>query len=84
MSDHVEFNFLTPMENSVLYHLIEAERIFNELNMQDQQDASDVYNFGHYVDAAKNVVMIRAVRRLDPEHLIKGYHTSDTTKSGEN
>ena len=84
MSDHVEFNFLTPMENSVLYHLVEAERIFTALNLQDQQDASDVYNFGHYLDAAKNAVMIRAVRRLDPEHLIKDYRPSDTKKSGEN
>jgi len=66
----VNVKFLTPEENSCLYHLKEAQRIFNDVCEEDPQSPTDSYNFGHYVDAAVDAVIIRGARRIDPENLL--------------
>lgn len=63
-------NFLTPIENEVMEHLRKAQELFDELCVLEPQDPSDSYNFGHYVDAAKNAVVIRGARRMDPDNLL--------------
>lgn len=63
-------NFLTDKENEVMLHLNAAMRLFRELGDEDPQDPTDTYNFGHYVDAARNAVILRGARRIDPKHLM--------------
>lgn len=63
-------SFLTKDENQVMYHLIKATELFDQLCEKDPQSPTDDYNFGHYVDAAKNAVILRGARRMDPETLI--------------
>lgn len=64
-------NFLTEKENDVMYHLFEALRIFTEITEVDQQSTHDLFDFGHYIDAANNAVLLRGARRMDPEHLLQ-------------
>lgn len=61
---------LTNEENEVMWHLSEAQKIFSQCCTDEPQDPADMYNFGHYLDAARNAVIMRGARRLDPEHLI--------------
>lgn len=81
--DNIKFNkisFLTDDENEVMYHLVAATAMFEKLCEKDPQNPSDSYNFGHYVDAAKNAVIMRGARRMDPENLIMTTKsTMDTT-----
>lgn len=63
-------SFLTEAENRVMFHLIAATELFEAVCEKDPQDPSDTYNFGHYIDAAKNAVIMRGARRMDPETLI--------------
>lgn len=65
-----KIRFLTEQENDVMYHLYEAMRIFTEISEVDQQSTHDLFDFGHYIDAAKNAVLLRGARRMDPDNLI--------------
>lgn len=66
----MDVNFLTATENEVLSHLKRAQELFDELCANEPQDPADTYNFGHYVDAAVNAVIIRGARRIDPANLM--------------
>lgn len=70
MHDYHKSTILNNEENEVMRHLHEAQKIFNELSANDPQNPYDSYNFEHYIDAAKNAVILRGARRLDPEHLL--------------
>lgn len=63
-------SFLTDSENACIQLLNEAQKLFNKISDNDPQDPSDTYNFGHYLAAARNAVIIRGARRLDPDNLM--------------
>ena len=69
---------LTPLENECLTYLEKAQELFNRIVSEDPQDSGDGYNFGHYVDAARNAVIIRGARRADPDNLIRQPKHVDT------
>lgn len=62
--------FLTEKENECMEHLLQAQSIFDEICVESPQDATDSFNFGHYIDAARQAVILRGARRLDPENLL--------------
>lgn len=66
MKPDAKISFLTEGENMCLAYLNMAQEIFDEQCEASPQSPSDSYNFGHYVDAARNAVLIRGARRLDP------------------
>ena len=51
-------------------HLLQAQAIFDEICLESPQDVIDSFNFGHYIDAARQAVILRGARRLDPENLL--------------
>lgn len=62
--------FLTEKENECMEYLLQAQAIFDEICLESPQDATDSFNFGHYIDAARQAVILRGARRLDPENLL--------------
>ena len=64
-------NFLTDRENECMEHLLQAQDIFDEICTESPQSVSDTFNFGHYVEAARNAILIRGARRRDPDNLLK-------------
>lgn len=68
-------NFLTDAENEIYECLNKATEMFDQLCADDPQHPADSYNFGHYIDAAKNAVLIRGARRIDPDHLMPKHDT---------
>lgn len=65
-----KISFLTDKENEVMQHLVSAYMIFEEIVNADQQCTSDLFDFGHYLDAAQNSILVRGARRLDPDLLL--------------
>ena len=65
-----KISFLTSEENEIMYHLKSATELFTKISTEDPQSPTDGYNFGHYIDAAINAVILRGARRMDPEHLL--------------
>lgn len=76
--------FLTPVENLILECLCKAADLFEELCDKDPQNPTDGYNFGHYIDAAKNAVIMRGARRMDPDTLLNHHHHMETFKDSFN
>lgn len=70
MTEFKKISFLNEKENLILRYLVEAQRMFDELSVEDPQHPMDSFNFGHYVDAAKNAVVLRGARRIDPVALM--------------
>lgn len=70
MAEFKKISFLNEKENLILRYLVEAQRMFDELSVEDPQHPMDSFNFGHYVDAAKNAVVLRGARRIDPVALM--------------
>ena len=66
ITTHEYLTILTEKENDVMHHLVSAYNLFNEITMEDQQSANDLFDFGHYLDAAQNTLLVRAARRLEP------------------
>lgn len=67
-------SFLTPKENEVMQHLVNAYNAFAELTLEDQQATNDLFDFGHYMNAAQSVLLVRGARRMDPDNLLKKDH----------
>lgn len=63
-------NFLTEKENIIMRYLDEAQKLFDEVSLEDPQNSLDSFNFGHYVDAARGAVILRGARRIDPDALM--------------
>lgn len=63
-------NFLTSKENECLELLLSAQDLFDEICSEYPQASSDTYNFGHYMDAARNAILMRGARRIDTENLL--------------
>lgn len=63
-------SFLTEDENNIMEHLNVAMSMYDELCTRDPQSPLDTFNFGHYIEAARNAVLLRGARRMDPEHLM--------------
>ena len=68
-------SFLTDRENEILKNLKHAMTQFEILCAEEPQNPTDAFNFGHYIDAAMNAVILRGARRIDPDHLL---HPSKT------
>lgn len=62
--------FLTELENRCLGLVNEAQSLFDQICEEDPQSASDSFNFGHYIDAARDAILIRGARRMDPANLL--------------
>lgn len=71
MNRPASINFLTAEENLCMEYLLQAQDLFDKICANDPQNGADSYNFGHYVDAARNAILVRGCRRLDPENLLK-------------
>lgn len=65
-----KISFLTEKENQVMQHLVQAYNIFSEITEEDQQATNDLFDFGHYLDAAQNALLVRGARRMDPDNLL--------------
>ena len=65
-----KIKFLNEQENEIIDYLDKAQDIFRELTVIDPQHPTDLYNFGHYLDAARCAVIMRGARRLDPDALL--------------
>lgn len=63
-------NFLSAKENECLELLLSAQDLFDEICSEYPQASSDTYNFGHYMDAARNAILMRGARRIDTENLL--------------
>ncbi|WP_300944097.1 hypothetical protein [uncultured Duncaniella sp.] len=63
-------SFLTAEENACLAALARAQKLFDTICAEQPQVATDSYNFGHYIDAARNSVIMRGARRMDPDTLL--------------
>lgn len=63
-------SFLTEDENNIMEHLNVAMSMYDELCAKDPQSPLDTFNFGHYIEAARNAVLLRGARRMDPDHLM--------------
>lgn len=74
--------FLTPLENRCIRLINEAQELFDTLCEQDPQSPVDSFNFGHYADAARNAILVRGARRMDPENLLPKKKDRDMTGSG--
>jgi len=72
--------FLTPEENECLESLLRAQDLFDTICQDDPQNPTDSYNFGHYVDAARNAILVRGARRMDPQNLLKRNPNSKAAK----
>jgi len=72
--------FLTAEENLCLEYLLQAQDLFDRICVNDHQNTADSYNFGHYVDAARNAILVRGCRRMDPDNLLKQSPTSRAAK----
>lgn len=70
IDNSAKISFLSSEENACIQLLISAQKLFNRISNEDPQDPSDTYNFGHYLTAARNAVIIRGARRLDPVNLL--------------
>lgn len=70
MLDGHKVSFLTDQENECLACLSKAQKLFDAICVEDMQVSTDSYNFGHYIDAARNSVIMRGARRMDPDTLI--------------
>ena len=81
-------NFLTEKENIIMRYLDEAQKLFDEVSLEDPQNSLDSFNFGHYVDAARGAVILRGARRIDPDALMpnreKFITKEDTTCPADN
>lgn len=67
-------SFLNDEENCIIDHLAAAMELYNQLCIENPQSPLDTFNFGHYIEAAKNAVLLRGARRMDPEKLIPSSH----------
>lgn len=79
MAEFKKISFLNEKENLILRYLVEAQRMFDELSVEDPQHPMDSFNFGHYVDAAKNAVVLRGARRIDPVALMPKHESTNNT-----
>lgn len=70
MNRPANIKFLTVEENLCMEYLLLAQDMFDKICANDPQSGADSYNFGHYVDAARNSILIRGSRRMDPENLL--------------
>lgn len=59
-------SILTEEENTIMQHLVSAFNQFERLMVTDQQNQSDLFDFGHYLEAAQKTLLVRAVRRMEP------------------
>lgn len=73
--------FLTDKENKCFELLLQAQDLFDEICKTDPQSPTDSYNFGHYLDAARNAVITRGARRMDPENLLKKHTSEEGTQT---
>lgn len=71
-------NFLTPDENQCYELLLQAQDLFDKICEDSPQSSTDAYNFGHYLDAARQSILIRGVRRQDPDNLLTRHRIVDT------
>lgn len=71
MKRPANIDFLTTEENMCMEYLLMAQDIFDKICSDSPQNPGDSYNFGHYVDAARNAILVRGCRRMDPENLMK-------------
>lgn len=71
MDRPANIKFLTAKENLCMEYLLQAQDLFDQICGEDPQSSADSYNFGHYVDAARNSILIRGARRGDPDNLLK-------------
>lgn len=65
-----DIKFLNNAENRVMQHLVAAYKEFHAITMDDQQSAMDLVNFGHYLHAAQQALLVRGARRLDVDNLL--------------
>ena len=63
-------SFLTPDEYACLAALATAQKLFDKVCTEFPQASMDSFNFGHYIDAARNAVILRGARRIDPDSLL--------------
>lgn len=80
MDRPASIKFLTAEENLCMEYLLLAQDLFDKICTNDPQNVADSYNFGHYVDAARNAVLIRGARRMDSDNLLKQSNQSRAAK----
>lgn len=77
----VNISFLTKDENACMELLIQAQDLFDKICDESPQNSTDAFNFGRYLDSARNSLLIRGARRMDADNLLTKH--SDTATSAQ-
>lgn len=79
MERPANISFLTPDENRCFELLLQAHDVFDKISTEDQQSPLDGSNFGRYMDSARSILLLRAMRRQDPENLLRKHRETFPT-----